>query len=278
MTPLNGDLQPKIEDYLLGRLARAEQSRIESLLFEDDEVFEAIRAAEDDLIDRYLAGELSSADKEAFERKFAASPSRQERIAIARTVSRALTPEAARAAEVATAPARRAWLPSAKRLSLPAGAGLAAALIVAIVWLGRLTTRVDQVGPQQPAVQPMSSASTVTTEAPPAPALFLLRRVELRRGEGRLPVLRIAEGTAAIRLRAELEAPMTTSRHAVALRRVEGSIVWRGWAQQDADRRTVTVTVPARVLEAGDYVLSLTAPESPPEDAAEYLFRVSRPD
>jgi anti-sigma factor RsiW len=287
MTPLNGDLQPKIEDYLLGRLARAEQSRIESLLFEDDEVFEAIRAAEDDLIDRYLAGELSPADKEAFERKFAASPLRQERIAMARTVSRALAPGApTRGIEPpttarGTAPAPRARLAPAKWFSLPAGATLAAALIIGVVWLARLTTRVDQVGPQQPAVQPTSPASTAptaATETLPAPALFLLRRVELRRGAGSLPALRIPEGAAAIRLRAELEALMTSSRNAVALRRVEGSTVWRGWAQQDADRRTVTVTVPAQVLQPGDYVLSLAAPQSPPEDAAEYPFRVYRPD
>jgi hypothetical protein len=70
---------------------------------------------------------------------------------------------------------------------------------------------------------------------------------------------------------------MTSSRYAVALRRVEGSTVWQGWARPDAEARTVTVTVPARALQPGDYVLSLAAPEAPPEDAAEYPFRVYRP-
>jgi anti-sigma factor RsiW len=75
MAALTAELQAKIEAYLLGRLPDEEQPQIEALLFEDDDMFEAIRDAEDDLIDRYLAAELPPADREAFEHAFATSTS-----------------------------------------------------------------------------------------------------------------------------------------------------------------------------------------------------------
>jgi hypothetical protein len=94
MAALSADLQAKLDAYLLGRLSHGEQTQIETLLFEDDDVFEAVRDAEDGLIDRYLAGELTAADRAAFEHTFASSRSRQERIAFARALAHDLASRA----------------------------------------------------------------------------------------------------------------------------------------------------------------------------------------
>jgi hypothetical protein len=291
MAALSDDLQGKIEAYLLGRLPRSEQTRIEALLFEDEEVFEAVRDAEDGLIDRYLAGELGPADREAFELEFATSNSRQERIAFARALSQGVASGAAvrnpaAPAVVEFARGRHAGRPAARWLALPAAATVAAALVLGIAWRARLTTREDRVvspspfamSPSSPPRGLPSPAQGETVQTPSevtTVATLVLRRVEMQRGAGSLPRLRVPEGTAAIRLQPEVEAPIAGARYAVTLRRVEGPIVWQGSARADAGQGRLSVTVPARLVGPGDYVLSLALPGTTPDDNAEYPFRVS---
>jgi hypothetical protein len=251
MTALTADLQARIEAYLLGRLSDDEQARIEALMFEHEDVFEAIRDAEDDLIDRYLAGELAQPDCDAFEQVFAISATRKERIAFARMLSQGLTGTPAdRAAPPAAAP-RHARPSIARRFGIPASAALAAA--IAIAWLA---TRRD------PAVAPSETVAT-----------FALDRTELRRGAGSLPRLPLPRGTTAIRLQPELEAPPLAADYAVTLRRVEGPVVWQGTVRADEGGR-FSVLVPAQLVGSGDYVLSLATPGTAPEDRVEYPFRV----
>jgi hypothetical protein len=276
MATLDADLEGKIEAYLLGRLSEEEQARIEALLFEGDDVFEAIRDAEDDLIDRYLAGDLTQADRDAFEHGFATTITRQERIALARALLHAAgssarvqttpaepapaAPVPAEPASAEPAPVQRTRPTATRRPIVAAGAALAAALVVAIAW--RLIARDHLVSP------PVRDDATTQ----PAVATLSLSRSDVRRGAGNLPRLVVRPGTTAVRLEPELEAPIPVGGYAVTLRRVEGPVVWRGSVDVDGDRPSVTV--PARFAGAGDYVLSLAAPGAPPEDSAEYPFRV----
>jgi hypothetical protein len=125
-----------------------------------------------------------------------------------------------------------------------------------------------------------ASGSAEIVRAPPdgiAIATFSLGRNELRRGSGSLPRLALPRGTTAIRLQPELEAPIPAG-YTVTLRRIEGPVVWQETARPDLGSDRFTVTVPTRLLGAGDYVLSLAAPGAPPEDRAEYPFRIVVPD
>jgi hypothetical protein len=125
-----------------------------------------------------------------------------------------------------------------------------------------------------------ASGSGEILRAPPdgvAIATFSLSRNELRRGSGSLPRLALPRGTTAIRLQPELEAPVPAG-YAVTLRRIEGPVVWQETARADLGSDRFTATVPTRLLGAGDYVLSLAAPGAPPEDRAEYPFRIVVPD
>jgi hypothetical protein len=276
MAALDADLEGRIREYLLGRLSEEEQARIETLLFEDDDVFEAIRDAEDDLIDRYLAGELTPADRDAFENVFATTITRQERIALAHALLHGAAsnarvqiapaaPAPAAPAPAAPAPAEPARVQGARpaatrRLIVAAGAALAAALVIAIAW--RLIARDHLVLPRVP--------DDATTQ--PSVATLALSRMDLRRGAGNLPRLVLHRGTTAVRLEPELEAPIPATGTTVTLRRVEGPIAWQGTL--DVERGRPSVTVPARFVGSGDYVLSLSAPGVRPEDPPEYPFRV----
>ena len=78
--------------YLLeaDKLPVLEKERFEDEYFSDDETFELLLAAEDELIDRYLRGDLDERQRERFENFFLISPRRRQKVENARTLRQAL--------------------------------------------------------------------------------------------------------------------------------------------------------------------------------------------
>jgi hypothetical protein len=72
-----------IRKYLLGELAEADQAALEQELLINRSKFEQVWAVENELVDSYARGEMSRADRERFERHYLASPLHRERVAIA---------------------------------------------------------------------------------------------------------------------------------------------------------------------------------------------------
>jgi CHAT domain-containing protein len=87
----NYDDQSSIQRYLLRQLTDDEQLQIEQRLITDDELFDQLQVAEDELIDRYLAGALGKDDAEMFERHFLATPERQQKLRFAKVFRRYVT-------------------------------------------------------------------------------------------------------------------------------------------------------------------------------------------
>lgn len=69
--------------YLLGDLPDAERDRFEERLFLDEDLSLSLDAAENDLVDEYLRGELSGEQVVKFERNFTLAESRPEKLQIA---------------------------------------------------------------------------------------------------------------------------------------------------------------------------------------------------
>jgi anti-sigma factor RsiW len=279
--PPREELQATIEAYLLGRLSAEEQTRIEALLFEDPDALDFFRDSEDDLIDRYLAGELSAHDRAAFEQAFATSTSRRERIAFARALAESLADGAEvdePMAATGTATGGRGWLSSGRRVVLPTGAAIAVALLVGLVVRSRVKTPEDgAASPVLPApLTPAPSPSARQGQGIPSDtATIVLQAAEMRRSAGTLPRLRVPDGTAHVRLLPQIEASEGRGPYAATLRRVEGPVVWRGTTSAVVEGGRTSVTIPATSLTAGDYVLSLARPRARQDDALEYPFRIS---
>jgi CheY-like chemotaxis protein len=72
--------------YLLGDLTEEEQGQVEDRVFEDSEYLGALEAAEADLIDSYVRGELSRLERR-FECRFLTSPQRQSKVEFARALA-----------------------------------------------------------------------------------------------------------------------------------------------------------------------------------------------
>jgi anti-sigma factor RsiW len=72
-----------VRRYLLGELAEADQSALEQELLIDRGKFDRVWAVENELIDSYVRGEMPHADRKRFEGHYLASPLHRERVAIA---------------------------------------------------------------------------------------------------------------------------------------------------------------------------------------------------
>jgi len=75
-----------IHRYLLGDLPESEQAALEERYFADSEIFERIWESENRLVDNYVRGRLSPADRARFEEHYLASPIHRQRVATARNL------------------------------------------------------------------------------------------------------------------------------------------------------------------------------------------------
>src|SRR5580765_4200045 len=74
--------------YLLGDLSQEEQVQVEDRAFADPDYLVMLQAVEVDLIDAYVNGDLSPAERRGFERQFLVSPERRKKVAFARDLAR----------------------------------------------------------------------------------------------------------------------------------------------------------------------------------------------
>lgn len=298
MTPLS-ERRPDddaLVDYLLGTLSADDTERLDELSVADDEVAWRLQAAENDLVDAYVAGRLSGARLERFTSYYLSSPMRRERVALAR----ALGSQPTRAATTRT-PAR----PYGDRRRLPAWALAAAALIVTVA-LGyvaienqRLRDQVNQSTAARVSSEQTAEALRVDLErerstqegmrneldrlrtaAPPerAPiqALILL---PMRRGAGEVPTVSVSRRAGHLPLRLRLEGNVFPRYQATLRDSSSGQAVWRspaGAARPAAANETVAVDVPVALLRSANYTLELTGstPNAAPEFVNSYAFRV----
>src|SRR5882672_1685586 len=78
--------KPLITDYLLGRVSLQERAEFEEQYLSNDDLFEEVVAAENDMIDAYVRGKLAVAEQKLFETYFLSSPERRERVQFARSL------------------------------------------------------------------------------------------------------------------------------------------------------------------------------------------------
>jgi len=80
-----------IARYLLGELTEEQQVEIEDRAFCDKAYLATITTVENDLIDEYVRGELSAADRQRFESRFLASAERRKRVEFAKALRTAFS-------------------------------------------------------------------------------------------------------------------------------------------------------------------------------------------
>ena len=82
------ETERSLRAYLLGKLARDEEVRIEEQLLVASDQVELLMIVEEELLDDYLGGTLSGRDREQFEQHFLSTPERQRKLRMARALKR----------------------------------------------------------------------------------------------------------------------------------------------------------------------------------------------
>jgi hypothetical protein len=75
-----------VRKYLLGQTSEAERLTIEERLMANDDTYEELLIVEDELTDEYLRGQLSQSERKDFETYFLVTPSRQEKLRLAKVI------------------------------------------------------------------------------------------------------------------------------------------------------------------------------------------------
>jgi hypothetical protein len=302
----------RMNRYLLGDLPETEQIALEQEYFADSEKFEKVWAAENDLVDRYVRGRLSRAERELFERNYLQSPKHRERVATARKLVEAvdrLVVEGEVAPRVeAPGPSRLMEILNTlltPRFLAPSAAFLL--LVSAFSWLlverarlneelgktqarlsdqqrldreilDKLAAEREQSGKLKSeldrALETLAQRPTLT----PASILsFLLTPMLRPRGEGETEQqITITRKIDLVRLQMKIEKG-DSRRFQATVRQVGGPPVWN---QRLLKPRSglITVNVPADKLPAEDYILNLSAttPAGEMEEINNYPFRIIR--
>jgi hypothetical protein len=123
--------------YLLGNLSERERERLEKDYVEDDEAFEEMLIAEEELTDGYVRGELSEEESAKFSDLFLSTPRGRRQVMFARALADAvsasgpaeITPARPPRHSLLSALGLRTWAP---RLAL---ATVASLILVVLTWL-----------------------------------------------------------------------------------------------------------------------------------------------
>jgi hypothetical protein len=259
-----------IRRYLLGEATEAEAPAIEAEYFRSEPVLERIAAIEDELVEAFLADELSPSDRDRFERVYLASAVHRRRVDVIRRLG-AIAPGASALSSRRRHPAT-SW-----RGGLAVAAAALLAVGAAVWWVrtetGRAATPPAAIvrAPDTPADRPLPPPRTIAMTLSPLAV----------RSAGDAPRLIIPPGTEVVVFDLQTDAAVdVASPTRAVVRTAGGDEVWRGPAAAPPanveSAILARIEVPAERLPADDYVITLLAPTAAggAAERARFVLRV----
>jgi len=279
-----------LKRYLLGRLDPETEELDNRLMLGDPSVENDLGAAEDELIDAYLRGELSAEDTERFQEHFLRSAARREKLAFAESLHRYIEGELEAEPEVRPSREsrfREALLEAKRWLSglwewspSPAWSyALAGLLLVALiggVWALtgklRLEGRLDELTAELARLEE-EAAGTLSSEI-----ATVWLSPGLLRDLGAVERLILPPGPRLARVQLDIGVDDYASYRA-ALHDATGDEIWtqsKLTAAVVGDKVAITVTLPSELLPRGDYSIRVNGVSSTGELelVGRYYFRV----
>jgi len=236
--------------YLLDEMSAEERSSLEEHLSRDPSFFEQIAAAEDDMIMRYVRGDLEGRLLPRFTEVYLNSRARQARVDQAR-----LLQQSVRNASQSGKPGSLAFLPGSRRLAF-AIASVAAVIALAILLLPVWKNHSSQ-------QKPLDDHAQIS---------FAVEPGLVRGGAGAL--LALPPGTRQVEFRLALPNSAADGSYRVTLETPERPALWSGVVARQGS--TLVASIPADKLQPGDYTLKLLSTGAGSEEVATYYFRVAR--
>jgi len=246
--------------FLLGDAAPADRQAIEDRLTEDPAFFESMCALEDEVILKWHRGELAPEDWQLFTQSYLDSPPRQARVASVRELI-----DAAERWKHEADPRRSLWdrvprwLTSPRpvpQVALAAAAAVAIAVIPALLYQARDAMRRLQDAEREITSLRLGSGAQHVT------AVFTLAPVTVRGQDtaDATNVVRVPRDAAEVWLQFEMADPGTPAGFDAILEPLERRLATAphpARLERTATGMLVTLTLAARDLSEGDYVLRL---------------------
>ncbi|HEU0251916.1 MAG TPA: hypothetical protein VFR12_02715 [Pyrinomonadaceae bacterium] len=245
-----------LREFLLGKLDEAERERIESLFLTDTQAKERMLAAEQDLIEDYLEGNLTKEDKERFVSHYAQTDEQLRKLRITKSIKDWAVTEAK--APPVVAPPVSMWARLLQRpvFVLPVAAAIVLVVVLGLIWVNMRTEQQDHLALEQQLAQLNSPASL--RETPQQMMSLDLSPVTVRSVEAQTGIKRSADvQLVELRLpwilrerypayRAELQRPYGAARVTIPN------------LQAENEGGYIRIRLPAGMLEYGQYQLELS--------------------
>jgi hypothetical protein len=269
--------------YLLGTMPPANACRLDELSIADDHFAARLSAAENDLVDSYVRGELTDEVRARFHAYYLTSPSRREKVRFAQSL-RSLTDRTEEASVRGVAPQRRVWFSPAFAFAVTA-----CCMLLAAGYLQYENEQVKQqlvraqreLTVQRPIPETHSAPPPAASPNPTPPTMMALVLSPETRGIGPAATIALSPGAENAEFDLELESGEFTEYRVDLVDPAANTTVWRSGKLEAASRggsKFVPVRVPATLLKSRHYSLQLTG--VPTQGAGEllsaYTFRVVR--
>jgi hypothetical protein len=296
-----------LRKYLLGDMSQEEQEALELWLMSDQEAYDLLVAAEDDLIDDSLGGRLDRHELERFNNYFLAAPERKRKLQFGHAFHKFLNLTHATPGRVE--PTRFSLSNFLRYRPVFAYAGFALTVVIAVVglWVGyrvidlqrQLDSATVQLEEERTAFQKQLNENKVLEErllqamaearesqflVKSAPAPEMLLAVNLMPGISRsstdVPNITIPSRTQLVQFSLIL-LDDDYQAYRVALQDDSGKELWtraRLSGSATAGGKAVLLNVPTDRLATGDYSFRLSglSDSNPPENLGTYHFHVLR--
>src|SRR5687767_7907027 len=126
---MNAAETAKIDGYLFGEMNEADRDKFDQEMMTDDELFYDVAERENELVDRYLRGDLEDSLAESFRNSLAKFPARRDKLSNASVLKAHIEEGRSAAAEAASIP----WY---RRLGFAFQAPALAAAAMALLLVG----------------------------------------------------------------------------------------------------------------------------------------------
>jgi len=272
--------------FLLGDVDDSERERIERLFLTDSAIRERILLVEDSLLDDYLDGSLASTEAEKFRGRYASDPTQLRKLRIAQSIRQ----HAIANSQTVSAPnsvferLRLAWPRIDLRVVAPVFVSLAILVIIAAVWIAVRMNRAADERNQQAAIEQqlaeLNSPASLKTK-PPQMISGTLGSVSLR-SVNSASELTLPSSSTVVELNLLWTQREEYLSYQAELSRVGRTNVFKLpplHLEKDREGRLVRLRLPADLLEAGSYRITLTSPkdDGTPSATEEYDFLIKRP-
>ena len=263
-----------LREFLLGNVDDEQRQRIQSLFLTDAQAKDRVLAVEQDLIEDYLEGSLTTEDKERFLSRFAQTAEQQRKLRITKSIKEWAITEAASIQPVPVKSTSWSGLFARLRLKpsivVPVAVTAVIAIVVVAVWLSRRERLVIE----RELAQLNSPASL--RETPPQMPPLVLSPGAVRSADRQIEI-QMRPGIRFVELQLHWEPQERYPTYQAEIRRMADDALFTSPPLYPDDRgQVIRIRLPAHSLRRGNYVMKLTGinPDGSHGLNEEYQFAV----